>query len=145
MEYYDKIKVIMMKLYLYRILLFSILAFLGYTFVNKTSNFYSFTLNIARTGLFQGIWVDIVACYALITEFTCIVLLLYKPKIGAVVSIFVMLSFSAYIIFLKALGRYVICGCGGILNGLAFHWHILINFLIISSLIYIYHYESKKQ
>ena len=145
MEYYDKIKVIMVKLYLYRILLFSILAFLGYTLVNKTSNFYSFTLNIARTGLFQGVWVDIVACYALMAEFTCIALLLYKPKVGAVVSIFVMLSFSAYIIFLRTLGRYVICGCGGILNGLTFHWHILINFLIISSLIFIYHYESKKQ
>lgn len=132
------------RLYFYRILFFTILAFLGYTLVNKLLGFHSFAMNIVKTGLFQGAWVDIVACYALMAEFTCIALLLYKPKVGAVVSIFVMLSFSIYIIFLKALGRYVICGCGGILNGLTFHWHILINFLIISSLIYIYHYESKK-
>lgn len=133
------------KLFFYRILLIYILAFLGYTLVNKISDYHSFTLNIAKTGLFGGVWVDIVAYYALMAEFTCIALLLYKPKVGAVVSIFVMFSFSAYIIFLKTLGRYVICGCGGILNGLAYHWHILINILIISSLIYIYHYESKKQ
>ena len=107
--------------------------------------FDSFTLNIVKTGLFQGVWVDIVAYYALIAEFVCVFLLLFKTKVGTVMSIFVMLSFTIYIIFLKVLNRYVICGCGGILNGLAFHWHILINFLIILSLIYIYLFERKKQ
>lgn len=133
------------KTYINRSLLFVILAFLGYTMVSKVMFLDSFSLNIVKTGLFQGVWVDIVAFYALFSEIICIALLLYKPKVGAVVSIFVMLSFSIYIICLKALDRYVICGCGGILNGLSFHWHIMINFLIISSLIFIYHYESTKQ
>lgn len=105
----------------------------------------SFTLNIAKTGLFHGLWVDMVAYYSLLAEFASIALLLYKPRIGSAVSLLVMLSFTLYILFLKMTGRYVVCGCGGILNGLPFQWHFLINIIIVMSLLFIYRYEKENK
>ena len=126
-----------------KILLLAIISFFSYTFINKLMNVNSFLLNIAQTNVFNVYMVNFVALYALLSELICIVMLAFKEKVGSFVSLFVMLSYTLYLIYLGANNRYEICGCGGILNGLPFLWHLLINLLIIISLLYLCIYERK--
>lgn len=126
-----------------KVLLLVIIAFFGYTLVNKLMNLDGFLINIAKTSVFQGRMVDLIAMYALISEALCIVLLVVKERWGALVSLTVMLSYTIYIIFLKSVGKYEVCGCGGILNGLSFHWHLLINIFLILSLLYLTTYARE--
>lgn len=126
-----------------KVLLLVIIAFFGYTLVNKLMNLDGFLINIAKTSVFQGRMVDLIAMYALISEALCIVLLVVKERWGALVSLSVMLSYTIYIIFLKSVGKYEVCGCGGILNGLEFHWHLLINIFLILTLLYLTTYARE--
>jgi hypothetical protein len=106
-------------------------------------NYDAFVINIAKTSVFRGRWVDAVATYALFSESICMLLLIIKEKIGLVVTFFVLISFSLYILFLRLINAYEICGCGGILNGLTFQWHIVINLLLITSLTYLFYQYEK--
>ncbi len=120
-------------------LLLLLIMFFSYTFINKALDMNGFKLNIAKTSLFRGIVVDIIAYIALAVECICIVLLLFKEKIGLIFSWFMMLCFTCYICILYFFSLYEVCGCGGILNGLSFQWHLLINsivIIVISYLIY---------
>lgn len=114
-----------------------ILMFLTYTSFSKMTNMQSFLLNIAKTGVFSGIFVDIVAYSAIAAEVLNIILIVIKERLGLLFCLGMMLAFSLYILYLYVYGLYEICGCGGILNGLAFHWHILINGCIILLVCYL--------
>ena len=130
---------ILKKRSLYSFLLLLLIVFFSYTFINKVLDIDSFMLNIAKTGLFRGWMVDAVAYLALVLEGTCIALLLFRESIGLIASWLMMLCFTCYICILYFFSLYEICGCGGILNGLPFWWHLLINsaiIVVISYLIY---------
>lgn len=116
---------------LYHILLLLLIMFFSYTFINKILDIDGFKINIAKTSLFRGFMVDIIAYLALSIEGICIVLLLFKEKIGLIFSWLMMLCFTCYICILFFLSLYEVCGCGGILNGLPFQWHLLINCIVI--------------
>jgi hypothetical protein len=133
----------MVKRLFAKILLLVITAFFGYTLVNKLMNIDGFIINVAKTSVFQGRMVDMVVLYALISEALCIVLLVVKERWGALVSLTVMLSYTLYVVYLKSVGKYEVCGCGGILNGLSFHWHLLINIFLILSLLYLTTYARE--
>ena len=125
-----------------------LVAFFAYTFINKVLQLESFKLNIARTAVFHGLWVDIVAYTALVAEAASILLLIFVRRWGQLFSLAMMLGFTGYILYLSATNRYEVCGCGGVLNGLHFRWHLLINlaivFLLFLSIIYQrYHYSKK--
>ena len=101
-------------------------------------NYDAFIINIAKTGMFRDRWVDAVAIYALFSEILCLVLLTVKERVGLIVTFLVLTSYTLYILFLQIANAYEICGCGGILNGLPFHWHFTINVLLILSSIYLF-------
>lgn len=128
-----------LKKYLKSTLLLLLIIFFAYTSINKILNLPSFLLNIAKTGLFRGSLVDIVAYCAIFAEFTSIILLIVRERAGLIFSLYMMLSFSFYILYLYYFDLYEICGCGGILNGLPFIWHISINICIIGILLYLLH------
>lgn len=128
---------------LHYIVTFSLITFLGYTFVNKLINFDAFLINIAKTGAFNGNIIYAVAFYALITEMLSILLLVINEKVGHIVTLAVILSYTLYIIFLVSIGKYEVCGCGGILNRLPFMWHFIINIIIVSSLLFVCTNEKK--
>lgn len=92
-------------------------------------------LNIAKTGVFPPYLVDAVAYSALFFELICILLLIFKEKRGMQLSLLMMVIFTSYIIVLYFNDRYEVCGCGGILNGLPFLSHLLINSVVIVLLI----------
>ena len=114
------------------LLLFFFIIFFTYTLINKIFNLSSFLLNIAKTGLFRGIFVDIVAYSAISAELISVALLIIRENVGIIFSLCMMLTFSFYILYLYMFDLYEVCGCGGILNGLPFIWHIIINGCIIA-------------
>ena len=128
-----------------RVLLWLIIFFLGYTFANKMMHFDVFLENLVRTGVFGSVMVYVVAIYALFTELLCLLLLIFKEKIGCLTTLFVLYSYTLYIFYLGVSGRYEVCGCGGILNGLQFKWHLLINLCMIICLTYLYKDDNKRQ
>jgi hypothetical protein len=121
----------------YRVLVCGIILFFAYTLANKLLNLISFELNIAKTGLFQPAHVKYVAYGALTFESFSIVGLLIKEKVGLLISLTMMVTFSLYIVILYLLNRYEVCGCGGVLNGLSFTTHFAINIGIITILTYL--------
>ena len=114
-----------------------LIIFLSYTFLNKVLNYDSFIINIAKTGVFKNWMVDVAAFYALISELLCIVFLVFNERIGIFVSLLVILSYTIYLSYLGFNNIYEVCGCGGILNSLPFYWHLIINLLLITLLLYL--------
>ncbi len=114
-----------------------LIIFFTYTSINKIFNLPSFLLNIAKTGIFKGALVDIVAYSVISAEIISVALLIFRERIGFILSLCMMLTFSFYILYLYMFDLYEICGCGGILNGLPFVWHMFINGGIIIILLYL--------
>lgn len=123
------------KKILYRIFLLSIIVFFSYTMINKATDMMAFRLNIAKTGVFPVYLIDFVAYSAILMELFCIILLIFKERRGIQSSLLMMIIFTSYIVVLHLKNRYEVCGCGGILNGLPFFSHLLINLFIIVVLI----------
>lgn len=116
------------------LLLIIVIAFFSYTLINKALDMNAFLLNIAKTGIFHDTMVDIIGYGAITAEALAILLLIFVESKGIIWSLLMMFSFTIYIIILYLTGHYEVCGCGGILNGLSFPWHLLINCLILFSL-----------
>ncbi|OXA80224.1 hypothetical protein B0A58_02630 [Flavobacterium branchiophilum NBRC 15030 = ATCC 35035] len=122
--------------------------FFSYTSINKLMNLDSFRTNLIKTTLFSEEFANIFSVIIIIIEISIILLLIISKMKGLLVFCFLILSFTLYISFLRYKGLYEICGCGGILNGLSYKYHILINIrLIISSLysFYIFNYISDEK
>jgi hypothetical protein len=113
--------------------------------MSKVFDINSFQLNIAKTGLFQENIVYFVSYFALTFEFISMTFLVFKKNIGVVLTFFMFVSFTIYIIFLQLLHRYEICGCGGILNGLSFEKHLIINLTLILFTFYLIKSRSKDE
>ena len=108
-----------------------IIGFFAYTLVNKLLQFDAFKLNLARTGIFEARMVDLVAYFAVAMEAASIILLVFFRKWGLRFALLMMIAFTLYILYLATTGHYEVCGCGGVLNGLKFQWHLLINLVLI--------------
>ena len=108
-----------------------IIGFFAYTLVNKLLQFDAFKLNLARTGIFEARMVDLVAYFAVTMEAASILLLVFSRKWGLRFALLMMVAFTLYILYLATTGHYEVCGCGGVLNGLKFQWHLLINLVLI--------------
>lgn len=113
------------------------ISFFSYTLMNKVLIYDSFLLNIAKTGIFSHYQVYIVSVIAILLEAVSILLLCLKKYYGLVLSLSMMSLFTLYIIVLYAMGRYEVCGCGGIMNGLDFKSHLFVNILLICIIVYL--------
>lgn len=101
--------------------------FLVYTAGYKAFNIESFQFNIGRTGIFPGALIGLVSYTIIFTECLVVLSLIFKQNLGIRLYTVLMSLFTIYILFLFYTGRYEVCGCGGILNGLGFKPHLLIN------------------
>ncbi|WP_407648366.1 MauE/DoxX family redox-associated membrane protein [Chryseobacterium formosus] len=115
---------------LWNIINYVLIIFFSYTLTNKLLAIKSFQTNIFKTGIFNFQQAVYLSYFVLLLELSIVILLIFKKKTGLLFSFIMMLIFTSYIIFLFANGRYEICGCGGILNGLSFKYHLIINLLI---------------
>ena len=105
--------------------------FFCYTAVNKILNLESFRINLMKTSLFNEDFAKIFSLIVIGLEFLIIILLLFFKKIGLIIFTLTILIFTTYISYLRFKGLYEICGCGGILNGLQYQYHLYINISLI--------------
>ena len=116
-----------------------LIAFFCYTAFNKMVNISSFRNNLMKTSLFSEEIANILSVIVIILEILIVLILLFNKKIGLLLFCGTMLIFTLYISYLRSNGLYEVCGCGGILNGLSYNFHLLINvFLILGSILSYY-------
>lgn len=118
--------------FLLNMVYYFLILFFAYTAMNKLMGFQSFQTNLLKTGLFSNKIIPIFATFVIILELGVLVLLIFFKSIGTRALLIMLLLFTIYISFLNVLGRYEVCGCGGVLNGLKFQYHLLINILLIA-------------
>lgn len=115
-----------------------IIIFFCYATTNKLLNLNSFRSNLLKTSLFTEDFIKVFSIVVIIAEIMIILLLIFYRKVGLLVFSFTILIFTLYISYLRYKGLYDVCGCGGILNGLVYGYHFLINLSLIFSSIYCY-------
>lgn len=133
------------KYYVSEIIYYFLILFLSYVFVNKFLDINAFTSNIAKTGIFPEFINELLSYSVLLIEVIAIIILLFNKKTGLYYCLIMFLLFTFYITILNYTDRYEVCGCGGILNGLSFNIHLLINIILIfiTTISIHYHYENK--
>jgi hypothetical protein len=113
--------------------------FFCYTAANKLVKIDSFRTNLIKTSIFSKDFADIFSILIIGLEIAIVLFMLYNKKKGLLSFCATMLIFTLYISFLHHKGLYEVCGCGGILNGLAYQYHFMINvWLIVGSLFSFY-------
>lgn len=120
-----------MKKNISEVIYYLLIIFMSYVFANKALDISAFQMNIFKTGIFGERISNLLAYIVLVIEFSSIILLLVSKKLGLDFLLILLLVFTLYISVLFYLGRYEVCGCGGILNGLSYKVHLLINILLI--------------
>ncbi|WP_395074066.1 MauE/DoxX family redox-associated membrane protein [Flavobacterium sp.] len=118
------------KIFAETIFLF-LIAFFCYTALNKLLNLDSFRTNLIKTSLFNIETAKYFSIIVVAWEIIVVALLLFYKKLGLLFFCFTMLLFTLYISFLRFKGLYEVCGCGGVLNGLSYGYHLVINISLL--------------
>lgn len=113
-----------------------LISFFCYTALNKFLNINSFRINMIKTSIFDKDVVFYLSYFVIFIEFLVVLILLINKIKGLIMFSFLMLVFTLYISYLNFKGLYEVCGCGGILNGLDYNYHLIINITLIFSSIY---------
>lgn len=117
--------------------------FFTYTAIHKLANLASFRTNLIKTSLFTPATADVVSWLIIALELSIVTILFLRRATGFVLLSISLLMFTVYIAYLHAHGLYEVCGCGGIMNGLSYYTHFIINIcLIFSSLFATYVYNK---
>ncbi|WP_428979169.1 MauE/DoxX family redox-associated membrane protein [Flavobacterium cupriresistens] len=114
------------------IIYYFLIFFLCYTASNKLIKLDSFKTNLIKTTLFSPDQADLFSVLIILLEVVLIVVLIFIKNIGLLFCCLTMLIFTLYISFLRYKGLYEVCGCGGILNGLEYVYHFIINISLIA-------------
>ncbi len=136
----------MNKKILPQIVYYLLIVFLSYVMMNKLLNIVSFQINIFKTGVFSNQMAKYLSYVVVFSEFIVLLLLLFKRNLGLWLLLIMIFCFTIYITLLFYNGRYEVCGCGGILNGLPYKYHLLINIsLIFSSYFTLKYYKNENK
>lgn len=122
-----------------------IIVFFSYATTNKLINLNSFRVNLIKTSLFSENLANLFSIIVIALEVFVILILIFFKKKGLLIFSFTILIFTLYISYLKFKGFYEVCGCGGILNGLDYQYHFLINIILIFISFYSYIIISSKK
>jgi hypothetical protein len=112
--------------------------FFCYTAANKLVNLQAFRTNLFKTTLFSEAVVNVLSVTVIVMEIILILILIFRKKTGLLLLSFTMAVFTIYITYLRFMGLYEVCGCGGILNGLAYKYHFYINIALMGGALYSY-------
>ncbi len=117
--------------FLAEIIYLFLIFFFCYTSVNKLLNLNSFRTNLIKTSLFSINFAEYFSVIVIVFEIIIILILIFYKKVGLLIFGFTIAIFTLYISYLRFKGLYEVCGCGGILNGLHYKYHLLINILLL--------------
>ena len=125
---------------------FFLIIFLSYVVTYKIFNLNSFQINIFKTGIFNNEYAKYLSYFVVSIEIMVLFLLLFYKKTGLLMFSIMIFIFTIYISILFYFNRYEVCGCGGILNGLKYKYHLLINlFLIFSSFLTLQYFKNENK
>lgn len=117
--------------------------FFCYTAFNKLMNIESFRTNLIKTSIFNEELAKYFSVFVIMIEVSIVALMLFYKKIGLLIYGLTMVVFTLYISFLRHKGLYEVCGCGGILNGLEYKYHLAINIFLIIGAFYSFLINTK--
>nr|WP_130735283.1 MauE/DoxX family redox-associated membrane protein [Flavobacterium sp. J27] len=112
--------------------------------MNKFLSIESFQTNLLKTGFFEDSTTIYLSYLIILTEFVAVLILIFYKKLGALLMASMLSVFTIYILILRFYGRYEVCGCGGVLNGLQFKYHLMINVVLVFSSFLIYNAFKNK-
>lgn len=115
-----------------------IISFFCYTATNKLVNIDSFKTNLIKTTIFSKESSEWFSYLVILLEVIIVLTLFFYKRIGLILFLFTMLAFTLYISFLRFKGLYEVCGCGGVLNGLKYQYHLLINIGLIIGAVFVF-------
>lgn len=102
-----------------------------YTAISKIIDFNNFTFQLEKSplipvglGLYFGVAI-------ILSEIIASYYLFIKIKIGLYFSLFLMVSFTAYLYIIIHYSYYIPCSCGGVLEKMDWNTHILFNLVFI--------------
>ena len=110
--------------------------FFTYTAIHKLANLESFRRNLIKTSLFTPATADVLSWLIIALELSIVAILFLRRAQGFVLLSISLLMFTVYISYLHAHGLYEVCGCGGIMNGLSYYTHFIINICLIFSYLF---------
>ena len=113
--------------------------FFCYTAFNKLLNIEAFRTNLMKTSIFNEFYANLISVTVICFEIVIILVLYFRKTLGLLILSFTLITFTVYISYLNFKGFYEVCGCGGILNGLSYKFHLLINILLLVFSIYSYY------
>ena len=137
-----------LKKYSGEIIYLFLIFFFCYTAFNKLYNIESFRTNLIKTSLFNIESAKYLSIIVISYEILIVLLLFFYKKLGLLFFAITISVFTIYISYLRFKGLYEVCGCGGILNGLHYNYHLLINILLIICSLYslfIFKYEDNEK
>jgi hypothetical protein len=114
-----------------QVIYYFLILFISYTMMNKLLAIESFQVNLLKTGVFSNTMAVYLSYIVIISEFLVLLILVFRKKTGSMLLLIMLAIFTIYISWLRFYGRYEVCGCGGVLNGLAFKYHFMINMTLI--------------
>jgi len=125
------VRIIKEVVYLFLIL------FLSYTSFFKMMNMSSFQTNIFKTGVFSEHIIEPLSYAVVISEIILIIILISKRVLGLYLFSLMLMAFTIYISYLNYNQLYEVCGCGGILNGMQYKYHLLVNLGLIAGALFV--------
>jgi hypothetical protein len=114
-----------------QVIYYFLILFISYTMMNKLLAIKSFQVNLLKTGLFDNATAIYLSYIVIITECLVLLILIFRKKTGTILLLIMFVIFTIYISVLRYYGRYEVCGCGGVLNGLEFKYHLIINLALV--------------
>lgn len=115
-----------------------LISFMCYTASNKLINIDAFKTNLIKTTIFSVEAAFYFSYFVIFLEIVIILIMLFKKIEGLAIFSATILIFTLYISFLRFRGLYEVCGCGGVLNGLKYEYHLAINFALIIGSVFSY-------
>ncbi|POY36277.1 hypothetical protein C3K47_11010 [Solitalea longa] len=110
---------------------FLIVLFL-YAAISKLVEIHDFQQELSKSPMLHAVAKLLAIGVPSIELFICSLLLYSKTShTGFILSLFLLTSFTAYLIITINYSTYVPCSCGGVISQLSWNQHILLNFFFI--------------
>jgi len=123
----------------------SLIILFCYASVSKLEDIQLFRVQLGKSPLLTG-YESMVAFGVPFSELMVSVLLIFKSTrfTGLLLSLFIMLLFTIYIIIILNFSYYIPCSCGGILQGLSWRTHVIFNCTFLVLIVIALIAESRK-
>lgn len=114
----------------------SLILLFFYTAINKLSDLQLFRIQLGKSPLLNS-FAGLLSLAVPICELSVALLLLFRSTrlAGFYLSLFLMILFTAYILIILNFSYYIPCACGGILEGLSWSGHVVLNSLFVGLII----------